>query len=335
LTLSGRAQLQTAVMTGEDADLADGDAAEEMGFRLRRARMGLEATIDKAFVVGVEIDLLESHGSALHEAYVGWENKWVVVHTGLVKVPMSRSARISSETLQLTDRALGVKGIAPFQQAGFLVGGKFWGEKIRLTTGVFNGLHHSETFAGGWARMDPTVGNRFGGFSVATRVDIEPLGALGSGVADLKKSRDFRLGVGGGVLINRGESVQGLGYGADIQMKWHGISLLAEFLTDTIEPLEEPTDPNAIKNTTSRRAINGQLGYTILKQLLDVAVRVEFVDENTAIDDEGDALIISTAATVHLVNEHLKIQAGYTHRRERHGLDRRNDVALVQFEGRF
>ena len=308
VTLSGRAQLQAAVLAGEDALLADGEAAEEMGFRLRRARMGIEATIDKDFLVGVEVDLLESEGSALHEAYVGWENRWAVVHAGLIKVPMSRSARISSETLQLTDRALGVRGIAPFQQVGLLVGGKVWDEKIRLSTGVFNGLNNGETFASGWERMDPTLGNRFGGFAIAARLDIDPLGPLGSGVADLNKDPNLRLGIGGGLLMNRGETVQGLGFSGDLQLKWYGVSLLAEFLTDQIEPTKEPTEPDGPKDDVARIAVTGQLGYTILRKLLDVAVRVELIDENTTVDDEGDALLIGAAVTVHLAHEHLKIQ---------------------------
>jgi hypothetical protein len=335
VTFSGRAQLQLAVLAGEDALLSDGDLAEEAGFRLRRARLGMTAEYDKSVSIGVEVDLLESQGSALHEAYIGWENPWALAYGGLVKAPLSRSALTSSDRLQMAERAIGIRGIAPVYQLGVLAGGRFWDQRIRILTGAFNGMQRESTFAGGYSRINPSLGNRFGGVAFAARLDIEPLGLLGPGIADLSHSETPRVGIGGGLLINRGKSIHGMAYSGDLAFKWMGVSLLAEFIQDASEPADEPTQPSTLAAKTKRRVIVGQLGYAAIKDVLDISARVERVDENMDIEDEGDFMAIAGAASLYLAEGHLKVQLFYQHRREQHGKQRKNDALLLQTEGRF
>ena len=332
--LGGRAQVQATFLAGDDSLLSAGDLAEDAGFRLRRARLGANALIHRARF-GVEVDLLESNGSALHEAYVGYDSQYALLMTGLVKVPFSRSALLSSESLQLADRALGVDGIAPFQQLGAVLGGKVWDDRVRLLVGVFNGMHRSGTFANGWDRIGPSVGNRFGGYALATRLDFEPLGLLGSGVADLAQSSSFRFGVGGGFLLNQGESIETMGFAGDLALKAYGVGLLAEFIQTTTKPTDQPTQTGGLSAETTSRALVAQLGYTALANTLEVAARFELVDENTDVEDEGDFYAIGAAVSGYLLEGHVKLQLQYLLRLENAGVELDNDSLLLQMEGRF
>ncbi len=337
--VNGRAQVQGAFLVGDDARLEDGDAAfENPGVRLRRARMGLSAKVHR-MRLGVEIDLLGS--LPLHEAYVGYDSRYALAFVGLVKVPMSRFALISSESLQLAERSLGVRHIAPFQQLGLTVGGKFWDRRIRLLAGVYNGMNRADNFGGGWETSIAKDGNRFGGFAVAGRLDIEPLGLLGDGPADLTQRRTFDFGVGGGVLLNKGETVEAMGFSADLALKTHGFALLYEFLQLTTKPTESPTRGTDTTAEVTRRAFVGQLGYTILPidhkaGAVEVAVRGEMVDENVDKDDEGDHMAIAGAVSWYLLDGHVKTQLSYQHRMElTDGVELDNDVFMLNVEGRF
>jgi len=334
LTMNGRAQLQITAYTGGDSRLADGIPAEVEGFRLRRARLGLGAEY-KGFSIGVEADLVESEGTALHEAFVGWENEWALVYGGIVKVPMSRAALISSEALQHGERSMAIRGIAPSHQLGVQVGGKVWDERVRLVAGVFNGMTRGKTFASGWTRLDPTEGNRFDGFAVSARLDFEPLGLLGEGVADLGQGTDPRLGIGGGFFLNRGGTYKSLGFSADIAFKWYGVGLAAEFIQMENGLKDQPTQNSAAIGDVTYRGLTTQLGYTIVKNWFEVALRFDMIDEAVEVEDEGDYISIGATASTYILDGHIKVQAYYDHRLERHGKSLANDVFLFQVEGRF
>jgi hypothetical protein len=338
--LNGRAQVQGAFLVGEDARLDNGDAAfENPGVRLRRARMGLSARMHR-MRLGVEIDLLESEGTSLHEAYIGYDSKWALAYAGLVKVPMSRSALFSSEASQMAERSLGVKHIAPFQQLGLMVGGKVWQDRIRLLLGVFNGMNRGQTFNSGWARINPKNGNQFGGYALAARLDVEPLGLLGAGPSDLGQRRAVDFGIGGGFLLNQGETVKAMGFSGDLLLKAYGFSLLYEYLQMKTEPAEEPSQATSTTAKVTRSAHLAQLGYTIVPLTsgigaIEVAVRGEMVDDNADRDDEGDFMAIAGTVSWYLLNGHVKTQIWYQHRLEMEGIELDNDVLMLNVEGRF
>lgn len=332
--ISGRAQVQGAFLVGSDARLGSGDAASEHpGVLLRRARMGLAGNIDR-LRVGVEINLLQSD-QPVHEGYVGYDSRWAQAFVGLVKVPFSRSALISSEALQLAERAISTQMISPFQQLGITLGGKVWEDRIRLLAGVYNGMNRAETVAGGWARGNPRDGNLFGGFATAARVDIEPLGTLGAGVSDLQQTRDVRFGIGGGVLYNRGLSVQSLGYGADAALKAYGFSLMAEFMRLTTRPADSPTQGTSTTAEVTSQTISAQVGYAAIANLLEIAARFEMLDEDTELEDEGDSMAIAGTLSSWLLDGHVKMQLFYQHRLESKGTELDNNVLMLNVEGRF
>ena len=340
LSINGRAQTQAAMYVGDDARLADGVVAEEYGFRLRRARFGAGFEY-KGLTIGVETDLLESDGSALHEAFVGYGYEWdkggISVQAGVIKTPMSRSTLLSSETVQNGERSLVIRGLAPEQQLGVVMGGDVWDHRVRLLIGGFNGMNRAATFASGWEHFDPKVGNRFGGYAISTRLDIEPIpGAplLGDGVADLGKRKAASFGFGGGFLLNKGESLGSLAWSADMAFKGWGVGFLAEWIEVRTEPVEKPTTGSDSLEIISRGA-TVQLGYTICKDLLEISARFDYLDQNTELENEGD--IIAAAGTIshYLFDGHLKVQLDYEHRTERHGQELENDVFMGSVEGRF
>jgi hypothetical protein len=340
LTLGGRAQVQAAMYVGDDARLSSGDTAEQAGFRLRRARLGVELAY-QGLEVGLEADLLESDGSVLHEAYVGYARRWDAggfeVQTGVIKAPMSRSALHSSESTQNGERSLLIRMLAPEQQLGLVVGGDVWDEHARLLVGVFNGLNRNDPPTSGWERFDPKIGNRFGGVSASVRLDVEPIPGsrlLGDGVADLGKRDEASFGIGGGMLWNDGNSVGGLGWSADLAFKGWGIGFLAEWIEQRSKPVETPTQGASPLETTMRGG-TAQLGYTILKDTLEVAARFDYIDQNVDLDDEGDLTAIAGTVSGYLLDGHLKLQLDYEHRTERHGRNLTNDVLMATVEGRF
>ena len=334
LVINGRAQVHVAFLAGDDARLSDGDAAEEAGFRMRRARLGVGATY-KIFSIGLEVDLLESEGSALHEAFLAEDTKWTMASFGLVKVPLARTALISSEDAAFTEYGFGTRGLAPTQQLGATVGGKVWGGRIRLNVGFFNGLQRADTFTSGYLRIDPKEGARFGGFAFAARLDIDPLGVMSGGDHDIGHSQKPLLGIGGGVLLNRAETIQGLTFAADLAFKYKGFAFLAEYLQDSSKPAEEPTQSTGLTAEVTRRAVLVQAGYAPIKGWLDLGFRFEMVDENTEIEDEGDYFSLAGVVTGYFFEGYLKVQLFYQHRLERFGKVLENDVFLTSLEGRF
>lgn len=331
---SARAQVQGALFVMDDALFSAGDAAEVEGIRLRRARLGASAKISR-FRLGVEVDLLETEGSALHEAYVGYVSDYMVADAGVVKVPMSRTALISSEALQMAERPLGIKGLAPFQQLGLNVGGKVWRDRVRLTAGVFNGLSRAQTFSGGWERISPQLGNRFGGWAVAARLDVEPMGVLTDGYGDLGHTEGFVFGVGGGFLYSAGTTIESLAFSADVAAKFYGGSIMYEFMQLTTKPTDSPTQGSSSATEVTRRTFLAQAGYAAWKDYIDVAVRWEMVDENVDVKDAGDYMAIAGAVSGYVLEGYVKMQLQYQHRIELEGPELDNDVLLLSAEGRF
>lgn len=333
LVFSGRVQLQAAILAGEQSQLARGDLAEEAGFLMRRVRLGTEVTYN-GLGVGIELDLVNLD-SMINEAYVGYENDWFFAYGGLVKVPYTRGALVSSEALQHVDRARLVTAMAPFQQLGLHMAGTFWDKKARLHLGVYNGMERSALFESGWNQISPRIGNRFEGYAIAGRFELEPLGLMGEGIADLGQETHARLGLGGGVIYNDGGTSTTFGYSADLMFKMYGVGFIAEYIEQTASPKEAPTQATTLPLETTRRGVNTQLGYTVMKRFLEIAARFEWVDNNTEIEDDGDYFVIGGTASLYILDGYLWTQVAYQHRMERFGNALDNDVFVVQVEGRF
>ena len=74
----------------------------------------------------------------------------------------------------------------------------------------------------------------------------------------------------------------------------------------------------------------GEAGYMILKQRLGATARFEWINPNTAAQDESDCWLITGGISYHVLRDFLKAQVDYTHRQEIHGKSLKNDSVVIQ-----
>lgn len=317
---------------GEDALLSNGDLMQESGFRMRRARLGIDGQFFNGLNYNLELDLFdqERNGGPLYEAYVTYNPIPLFgARLGVQKYLFVKSQMMSSGFLPFLDRPMGSDAMSPNNSMGLVLFTQPWTDHLTITAGVFNGLHRTDNFHGGYDGVGVSLGNRFEGLSYAGRLDLEPLAKVGRGLADLAQSGEFRLGVGGSGFFNDGRSIQTLGYSGYLHLKYLGIHLFGEYIADEVEPQDKPTSSTTVNAKMNRWVANASLGYIVLKNTLGVAVRFEMLDSNVDIDDEGDEWAVTGTVTWYIVGDFLKAQVEYTHRQELNGLTYNNDSAMA------
>lgn len=333
LTLApiGLIQGQIALLTGDDNLLEDGDPAEREGFRLRRARFGLEgAAFD---VIDFEVSLeAASEYAELLAAWIAYrKGTWLGATIGAHKMPFSRFALSGGGKQTLTERSLGVRAMAPFRQIGMTVHGEVADRIFSYSLGIFNGFERNRNFFQGHRETSGFEGNRFTNLAYAARLETEPIGRVGDGMADLDHG-PFRFGIGGAFFFNDGETTEQYGWEADLLMKVAGFHLAVEYIADHAAPKTQPTTTSDVVTEIDRSAFIGELGYMILKRRLGVAVRAELIDDNADLDSAGDALVITGGLQYYWHRHHLKAQIDFTHREESHEPSRDNDTLLLQLQ---
>ncbi len=334
LQVSLRAQMQihAAFYTGDDTLISNGDLLEQPGFRLRRPRIYLGGQFIEGvrFGIGIELFDQERTDGPLLDAFIDYQPwSFIGATVGVMKTPLSYGRLQASSRLAHLDRALVQRALAPDRQLGFVLRGMPWGDKVTIEAGVFNGMQRSAYPYQGYEGIGISLGNRFGGATFVGRVEIEPLGDLGAGTADVTHSRAPRVGFGGGYMYDTGGSTDTMIWSAYLHAKWMGFHILGEYIGDHTAPRKEPTTTATISTTMERMGLYGEVGYMILPELLGLAVRVEWLDLNTRIDDEQDVLAVTATATVYAVRDMLKFQLEYTHREELHGASLANDSVLA------
>jgi hypothetical protein len=335
---TGLVQLQAALMTGKDNQMARGDAAQREGFGLRRARFGLEGDIGRGMEAGIEAELADAE-SLLNEAWLSirtWKGSKVIA--GAQKMPFSRSAMMSAAHTALAQRPFAVEAMAPFRQLGVVMTGKYpdlFGIEWHL--GVFNAFERAGTFHAGIAENAGLRGNTlagdspFSGLSYVGRLSVEPLGGVGKSVADIGcPDRGPRLAVGGGAVYSDGGTNTTMAMSADLLLKWNGAHVMVEYLRDTAKPVEEPTTPALIPAQLDRQSIVAEAGYAFWRA--NAAVRFELIDPNVDQDDATDEAMVSGALGYQLMRNKLRLQLQYDRRIELQGSDLDNDTAYAQLQ---
>jgi hypothetical protein len=324
-------QTQITPYVGKDASFLAGDIAERPGFRLRRARFGVGGSYDELIELEVSGEVYTERQTVitLHEAWVGVKPKpYFGASMGILPVPFSRSALISSADTALIDRPLAVRALAPFHQLGALVGGSI-AERFHYSLGIYNGFERSDQFYYGWEEPLATLGNRFSNLAYAARVAA----SLDSPGADIPRFGDTknRLNIGASYFFNDGGARTVHSAEADIFFQRSGVRLLAEGLYSVAIPSSQPTIPTDQTSSITSFAVVAEGGYTY-QNLIGGHVRFEYIDPNTAVDDAADNWLFTVGVTFAppRIGQYAKAQLEYTHREEIHGKSVDNDSVTLQ-----
>ena len=322
-------QTQWAAMVGKDASIDHGDRAERAGFALRRARFGASGTYGRRTEFGAYLDLAGG-ANLLSEAWVAFSARHTTATIGAYRTPFSRSSLVSSTRMAMVERPHAVVAMAPFRQVGVTLSGSY-PELAGLAwfAGAYNGFERDKNFYNGFKEFSGLAGNRYAGLAYVIRLSAEPMGSLGAEVYDTKGG-GLRVGLGGGYYRSSGSTTTLAGYNADLHLKLEGVHLLAEYLADSADPKETPTEPATINASVSRTALIGEVGYTLKRGTL--ALRYQKIDPDTARSDDQDEQIMSVALSYQTPKERARLQLQFDHRQETNGPALENDVVFAQLQ---
>lgn len=316
---------------GDDANLDKGDLMQEAGFRLRRARLGVDGQVFESVTYALELNLFDDErgGGPLYQAWIDWTpTHYAGVRMGVTKFPFMQSDMMSSRFLPHLDRPIGTFAMSPPNSMGLVLHSSPWKDKLTIEVGLFNGLHRDEHFWKGYDGVGASLGNRWEDLAFAGRLDLAPLGPLSKGLADPGHTQGVRFGVGGSGFYNMGNTIETWGASGYAHLKAHGVHLFAEFSQDHAEPKDKPTTPGTMSIEATRRVFNASLGYVFLKNMLGLAVRAEWIDADIDIDNGDDQWLIGGTLTWYALGDYLKFQVEYMHRTELHGPSVDNDWAI-------
>ncbi|MBM4319999.1 MAG: hypothetical protein FJ125_08550, partial [Deltaproteobacteria bacterium] len=335
MELAIRAKLESfGGWVGADALPEEGDLMQEPGFRLRRARLGLDGSLIRPITFGLEMDLYDEEraGGPLYEAWVDatLRSGFFGGTLGVQKLPYSQGEGLSSVYLTHLERPLAVLAMSPAQVMGLTLHGQPWPGHVFLSAGLYNGIQRKPLFYQGYRGVGMTEGNRFERLLYAGKLDLVIFGPMGAEIADLYVEPKLRLAVGEGFFVNDGRSIFGLGSSSYLHLKGWGFHLLAELLYEKSEPQAEPTSPeNVLAGVFERTTGYVDLGYMLLPQRLGVALRIEWLDSDSDRQDQGDEMILTGTLTYYVVRELCKVMLEATHREELHGEAIDNDAVLA------
>ncbi|MCA9602673.1 MAG: porin [Polyangiales bacterium] len=323
--LGALTQIQFAPYVGEDALIANGDAASEVGFRVRRARLGVEADFGWNLGAFLNLDLLanSSTDGIVSDAKVTWspvdEARFSV---GSGKVPFSRGALLSSRRIGTIERALAVGAITPARRLGFTVEGAVLDGHIAYIGALMNG---TDGFG---------VGNQFGGVLYGGRIELSPFDR-----PDARDPNASGVSVGGGLLYDDGPGTNTVAWSADIYGALWGSYLTVEVLCNKTTPDDAPLVAPGVADSVRRCGGYVEGGYTLPWRPADMAiqpaVRAEIYDDDRSLKNAGDVIMITAGVNVDVLDPYVRAQLNYVARRERYGQGRANDLVVLSLQGSF
>ena len=321
--VGGLVQVHAAPYVGDAALIENGDPATREGFRLRRSRLGVEGRFRQPLRIQLTVDLLEADeddGSVSDAKIIYDFSDYALFSAGVGKVPFARGQLESSRSLDSIERPLSVIEIAPDHRVGFSVEGQVAG-RVSYLTGLYNG---TEGLADG---------NEYGGFLTGARVQVTVLGEpQGLGVKD-------GVAVGASAFYEDAPATNGFAVSGDVLVSMAGVGLTLEGLCDRRKPDDAPDISPTLSDEITRCGAYAGLTYDLAPDLLLVpiqpAMRVELYDDNTAVDDAGDAWLVSGGINTQLMDRYLRGQLHYIRRVERHGVGVPNDSAILSLVGSF
>jgi len=301
-----------------------GDPEDDVGFKIRRARLGFEDESGEVLTYGVVVGV--SSGSdgwsdgddsvELVDAWAGYRfHDLAGARLGVQKVPFGRESLISASELVFQERSVASNHLGADRELGFLLDAG--NETVRLRAGAFNG--NGELFGD----TDP-------GLLYAARVEY----AGGEGVYETWGAVDgLVVGAGANAFHNGELATSTLAYGGDVIVRVAGLAVLAEAAVSTVTPGDSTVaDPDVLVDT-SRLGGQVQVGYSIGN--FEPAVRAERFDDDRDVTDYGDVTLVTAGVTCHLLDDRVRTGGGYVLRLEDAALAYQNDTARLWFQLRY
>lgn len=273
LSLNVRARIQARF-----TETVSDTHAEE--FLIRRMRLSLRG---KFFSNQLEYNVQLGFANAdtepdlrlpLRDAYVTWSPKeWFSLRFGQMKVAYARQRRTSSGTLQFADRSVATAELNLDRDVGVvaMLGDLPLGPStLSADVGVYGGDGRNRTStAAGVLVTGRLTWKPFGKFDDLPEADLErsarPRLAIGLGAAHNANSNRERSTFGG---VYEDARFDTLHLGADVSLRWHGVSLVAEWLR---RDMERSTPEGGTESPRSAEGWYAQAGWLFLPKFEVVA----------------------------------------------------------------
>ncbi len=320
LRFGGLIQVQAAFFTGPEVAIANGDAADTEGFRIRRARIGFAGDLMRDVDYFLEIDLKDTAmagtggdlGTEILDAKISWHRyPWARVTLGCGKLPFSAYAMQSSARLTMVERPLLNTLLVPDYRVGLTV------------SGMWHGLHYAAGLYNGSDGL--TSGNRLAGLAGLGRLQYNVVRRPGRG---------FNLSLGGAYMGESSPSVAAHRVSGNLNIAYLGARLFGELIWKSTTPHDQPggfPEAGGVQNLGAA----GDLSIFIYKDWIQVAGRYEYFKDNQNLATFGKQQIITLGANVYAYGDHLKLQVNYVRRDELEGLEVDNDIGYAQIQAMF
>ena len=314
--------LQTwATVFDQDLDaVADpagyGDPDADIGLGLRRARAGLgvrqnHLEAEVTFGVSAPFDVRHERRTGVQVVDAWGGGYWALgpgelrVAGGSQKVPVSRELLASSTELPFQERAVQTVYLAPVRDLGVVADYELdLGARLRL--GAFNG--------GG-----DLFGDDNPGLLGAARLEF----AHGDTYRTFDHDLDPAYGVALSAMFNDDVATRTTRYAADALVRLWFLTAMVEGTWSRIEPVGAPVTSPEVLVETVRLGGLAYLGAFLPLQRggVELGVRAEIFDDNTALRDQGDVALVTLGASWRDVVPGVDLGAGFIQRMELGGRD--------------
>jgi hypothetical protein len=299
-----------------------GDPEDDVGFKLRRVRIGLvgrRSIVDYVVTIGTET---EYDALTPPSESVGVEDAVVAVHPfegaavtlGLQKVPVGREELFSTRELVLAERAVLSAWLVPGHDVG--LSGDWTKGLARFRAGVFNG--------NGSILGDDNLGMLWAG-----RVELAQGGPTKwkDVYETWGKVKETTVGVAIDAYDNMDVATNELGGGIDAMLRLGGVAVMLEGRGERLEPSDTSVDVPEVPSTTTRVGALAMVAATFGQW--EPAIRASWFDDSVALEDNGDTGEITGGVTLHSRADQVRVGAGYVARLELAGTPLKNDTARL------